>query len=226
MKNVLKGVDSYIDVSTLILMGNTATASITCGNCRQTHDSVVAVRACYQGNTGPKLGGLDIPKTSRYTLVGSDEFEAGLRADALDEIAHTVKATRSYRDGTYTMVKPDGDYRTFQVRTQKDDAKFAPGETLLSFLAGPDNEASFNTCAFVKGNRVNVWRKFKANSSLMDDIESFMNCDLGNAHEMFKDRAEAFALASDRCMACGKTLTVPTSLHRGLGPVCFEKEAW
>lgn len=124
------------------------------------------------------------------------------------------------------MVRPDGEYRTFQVRTQRADAKFAAGETLLSFLSGPDNTADFKTCAFVKGNRVNVWRKFKANGELMADIDAFMNCDLGDAHEMFKDRAETFALESGSCMACGKTLTVPTSLHRGLGPVCADKEGW
>ena len=34
---------------------------------------------------------------------------------------------------------------------------------------------------------------------------------------------EAYALLSSRCARCNRTLTVPASIHRGLGPECAQK---
>ena len=36
----------------------------------------------------------------------------------------------------------------------------------------------------------------------------------------------AFALREGACYRCGRTLTVPASVHRGLGPECARKGYW
>jgi len=40
------------------------------------------------------------------------------------------------------------------------------------------------------------------------------------ARQNFLNLAEAHALSSGNCLACLRTLTVPASIHRGLGPDC------
>jgi len=35
---------------------------------------------------------------------------------------------------------------------------------------------------------------------------------------------ETILIEQGRCKRCGKTLTDPTSVHRGLGPECVKKE--
>lgn len=119
--------------------------------------------------------------------------------------------------GTYTIVRADGTYRTLQVAP----AAWVGGATVISYLSGPDNELSYTSCAFLKENgRFNVFRKFKTDSQLVRDLNTLVTCQIGEAHERFLGEAEAYALRSSRCMRCGHKLTVPASLHRGLGPVC------
>ena len=38
-----------------------------------------------------------------------------------------------------------------------------------------------------------------------------------------KGAGEAYALESANCFRCGRKLTVPVSIHRGLGPECASK---
>ena len=119
--------------------------------------------------------------------------------------------------GTYTVVLDgDDDYVTLQIAP----AKWAGGKIAASYLHGPDNECSYKGFAFVNGDKVNVWKSFTGSDRIVTALQLLITGDVDKAHEEFLNRAEAFALASGRCMRCGRTLTVPASLHRGLGPVC------
>src|SRR4051812_652590 len=71
-------------------------------------------------------------------------------------------AEPAIHNGTYTIENATkGGHRTFRIRTQKADAKFAPGERVLSLLTGPDNTSDFSGFAFVKADRVVLWAKKK-----------------------------------------------------------------
>lgn len=116
-------------------------------------------------------------------------------------------------NGTYTVVWPDQTYRTLRV---SDD--FRPdqseGSQMVSYLSGSDNERDFTGFAFISGDRVGIWGKYRDDSVLANSLRM-----------LFEDPAEAgyaYAVASGRCYRCGRTLTVPASLTRGLGPVCAE----
>jgi hypothetical protein len=43
-------------------------------------------------------------------------------------------------NGTYTITSPTGEHRTFRIKTQKDDARFAPGKRTIALLTGSDND--------------------------------------------------------------------------------------
>lgn len=126
---------------------------------------------------------------------------------------------KSLPDGKWTLQFADGHYRTFRIRTQAADATFAPGERVVAYLAAADNddERSYRGFAFLKPGRLVVWSKFHSDSALVQDAQILLDV------ERAASAGEAYALASGNCYRCGHTLTVPASLHRGLGPECARK---
>lgn len=133
------------------------------------------------------------------------------------------RAPRDLPHGTYTLVKPDGGHRTIQIGV----AEWTDDKAVVaSYLCGPDNELSFKSFAFVKpGGKFSTFKTFREDSDLAGDLETLLTkADIAGAHDAFLNQAEVYALASGKCMRCGRKLTVPTSLHRGLGPVCAGME--
>ena len=130
--------------------------------------------------------------------------------------------------GTYTIVLngDENDYVTLKV----DNAPWAgENKITVSYLAGSDNECSYKGFAFVGYNGIKVWQLFQSNTRIVEAAEilwaiSQTQAGLGAAHEEFLKKAEAYAMVSGRCMRCHHVLTVPASLHRGLGPECAKKE--
>ena len=123
-------------------------------------------------------------------------------------------------EGTYTVVLDSDDYVTIRVQTEA----WCEGKVVASFLCGSDNESSYKGFGFVNGGRINVWSKFRSAQRIVTAAQLLIEGDVDAAHEEFLDRAEAYAMASGRCMRCHRKLTVPSSLHRGLGPDCAGRE--
>jgi len=111
--------------------------------------------------------------------------------------------------GVYTLEKGGG-HRTFRVVLQDRDATFAAGQTILQYLAGPDNTADYVGFGFVKGGRLIPWKKHAGNQGLMDDAKTF----LADPEALLKEK---------HCLRCHAPLTVPASILRGLGPTCATK---
>lgn len=109
-------------------------------------------------------------------------------------------------DGDYTVEREDH-HRTFNLRTQPQDADFMPGVQIIRFLSGPDNENDFTQFGHIKGGRLYVWKSFRQNGTLVADAEHFIT-------------DPSAALKSARCFRCHRKLTVPTSVHQGYGPEC------
>ena len=108
-----------------------------------------------------------------------------------------------------------GTHRTFRIRTQKDDAKFAPGERILSLLTGPDNTRSYTQIAFVKDDgSIRLWGRFQQYERL---IKVLLEPDYY--------RTIGFAYHYEgHCRRCNRLLTTPESLRSGIGPVCDGRE--
>lgn len=106
-----------------------------------------------------------------------------------------------------------GEHRTFQVRTQKEDAKFMPGVRLLSILEGPDNVSDYRSIGFVNTvGQVVLWRK-NANSAFYKWCVAALELP-----EKYGDRVEYSF--EGRCRRCNRLLTTPESVASGIGPVC------
>ena len=121
-----------------------------------------------------------------------------------------------------------GEHRTFQLRRQDPEAKFAPGKTILSLLTGSDNESDYTGFAFVTDDgMVTIWRK-KAESPAYRYYAGLVADFLGDEDaEEFEVCGRTYTIhAEKRCAICGRTLTTPESTELGIGPICAAKGAF
>ena len=118
-------------------------------------------------------------------------------------------------NGTITVSNPaTGQHRTFRVRTQKEDAWFAPGSRIVGMLTGPNNERDYTGFGFVQPDgKIKVWAKHRGTQ--MDRYAQML--------ERPQHESEKFGLVFDwsaKCRRCNRELTTPESLIRGLGEIC------
>lgn len=135
--------------------------------------------------------------------------------------ASVPSAPASVQEGTYTVVFNDGEYRTVKIK-RNDSGGDLHGKLMGGFINGPDNETNFQMFCFInepKGN-IKVWNRFQTIDHRW--VEALEVVIAGT--DEFKARArEAYALKSGRCSKCGRKLTVPASLFRGMGPECASR---
>lgn len=154
------------------------------------------------GRLGPKVDG-------RWTVTHD---EGGCASEVVVIQAEPRFTTDEVHPGIYTLEKSSG-HRTFRVVLQGRDEDFAPGETILEYLTGPNNESDYKGFAFIKGGRLQVWKRFRQGGyeGLLEDAETFM---------ADPDKA---TLVAKHCLRCGATLSTPESKARGLGPECAKR---
>ena len=116
-----------------------------------------------------------------------------------------------------------GEHRTFQIKTQKDDAKFAPTMRIVSVLNGPDNYFNYKGFGFAFEDKgVLVWKNKRGTDSrskfevYADMINHFFG------HDSARDwTAMGYTCTIEKkCLRCNRKLTHPESLRCGIGPVC------
>lgn len=191
-------------------------ASIKCGSCHERHTSVDEVRACY-GKAGRPIEA-SVPQALAYR-----HDPTGPSADQAPAQARIVP------NATYTVIfDEDGDaYRTLRLRDDFRD-NGPEGAQVVEYLSGSDNELDFTGCAFLEGARLRVWKRYRG-GELQRELEEAVQVLLGTQDDErpgtdpIGEAREAYALMSGRCSACGRKLTVPASLHRGMGPDCAER---
>ena len=152
-------------------------------------------------------------------MSADDWYEDAREREALanEQADAEARAARTRGDGKWTLQFSDGHYRTFRIRTQAEDASFAPGKRIVQFLSGPDNEFSYTSFAFLTDHGVQLWKRYQSDSQLAADAAILNDVPAAQAAGL------AYAMASGHCCRCGRTLTVPASLHLGMGPDCAAK---
>ncbi len=123
--------------------------------------------------------------------------------------------------GTYTV---QGKTRHITIKFEKADwATGLPEGTLsVGYLDGCDNERSFTRFAFaLPTGELRLWTKYRSDAfhNQAWAANHLMNLD----QEKLANAGYAYAMVSGKCYICGKKLTVPASLHRGMGPTCSKK---
>lgn len=138
-------------------------------------------------------------------------------------------------NGKFTITNDKGEHRTFSIKTQSKDAKFAPGQRVLALLSGADNDADYRGFAFVDDTHgVSVWRSkcgAPGNPSIYEwyaelfgqvfKAAAVEGRDLTDPELSFAYKGHGYrVLVSKRCCVCNRTLTTPESIRSGIGPVC------
>jgi len=118
--------------------------------------------------------------------------------------------------------KTTGNHFTYRVKRAKGKEDGRPW--FVSVLVGPRNTSdyAFIGCLFPNGGKAPKFvRTKKARENVKDDAQSV------RGFRWFWDRVacggwerQATLYHEGRCGRCGRTLTVPESVTRGLGPTC------
>lgn len=125
------------------------------------------------------------------------------------------------QNGIFTIKNPNsGQHRTYKVKTQKKEARFAPGERIISVLTGSNNAdpACYTGVGFVKKDGIAVWKK-QQDTELGAVVKFFWKRVALNEHLDFELYHEG------RCSVCNRPLTVPESIVTGIGPICADRAA-
>lgn len=138
----------------------------------------------------------------------------------------------SVPDGTYTVVFGDDTfYVTVKIETDLEEKRidgspnFFYGRQIVRFLSGPDNENNFTGFAHIdEDGAIHVWKRWRSSSNQpTENIQKYLDAVVllqKSGGEFQEESGMKYALRSGRCRKCNRTLTVPASLHRGMGPVC------
>ncbi len=135
-------------------------------------------------------------------------------------IGQAIREFVTAGNATFTIQNPEtGNRYTFKLR-QKTNENGSKTPLFVSLLNGPDNEGDFCYIGFIRGDRfVHGGRKARAgaNSPSVKAFAWFWN--------HIGDPSPAEVFHEGRCGRCGRKLTVPESVERGLGPECAKLAA-
>ena len=180
-------------------------------------DQRVAPLALRQQAEAELLSKVDASQVIEALLACSRKVGSG-RAENSQVVANTAP-TREVPVGIYTVTDGEHGWVTLQVTKPK----WADGQTVVAYLNGTDNEWNYKKFAFITRQGLKVWRSASPSPKVVAASQFLFTGNLDEARAEFLNVAEALAMASGKCSACGRTLTVPASLHRGLGPECAKR---
>jgi len=120
------------------------------------------------------------------------------------------------QDGRYSLIYQSGDYRTMRVKTPTKGNLI--GKRILQIKEGKD----FNAIAFLTDEgQVRFWKRFRSANPVERLVRIQKAVDRITADP--EGTGLAYAMKENRCCRCGKQLTVPASIYKGMGPECARK---
>jgi hypothetical protein len=145
-------------------------------------------------------------------------------AEAPETTVAAQSASLAARPGFYTVVCDDGSHVTLRLEKHPfNEAQAEAGVLVAGYLSGSDNESAYTRFAFVNPNgRLGIWRKTNLNEGSRPVRALRFLLELSTDAQ--NDAGMAYALESNNCRRCGRKLTVPASICRGLGPICEGRE--
>lgn len=123
-------------------------------------------------------------------------------------------------DARFTVETPQTHY-TYRVKHVPSNGRW-PDAWFVSLLSGPDNESDYTYMGKLVDLKIVVGGKstFRQDSYPV----KLLNRVLANLDTPEKYEAHGYRLHHEgKCGCCGRTLTTPESVLRGIGPVCWER---
>ena len=163
--------------------------------------------------------------SQQFTSIGQEidrriaAEAAAAPAPAAQPAAPAPAASITTHNGIFTVTsRASGEHRTFRVKTQKPDAKFAPGERIVSLLTGPVNTNDYTSFGILKADgHIVIWKKhretqFEKLARMLERLDE--HAALGHVTVQ----------ASTTCRVCNRLLSDPISIATGIGPICGGRE--
>lgn len=117
-------------------------------------------------------------------------------------------------NGYFTLTLPDGSHRTLKVWTTARGGRWH-GRRVMGLLIGPENTSDYEVFGYVNRDGITPVR-----SRWVSHRHEFY-AGLIWAYLASGEEWEGHALAvSRRCLVCGRDLTDPASIEKGIGPTC------
>lgn len=167
-----------------------------------------------------------------HTMAEMDDddrsFEAWLASQAQTTermgaalVAQVKDGDANVSEGYYTVELVDGGHRTIRLSKWKQDNR-RPGKQIrwIGYLSGPSNTSDYETFARQHDDGSYVFMpRFREDGDLAAALAVVLHGD-----DAARVRARhQYALESSRCARCNRELTVPASIHMGLGPECASR---
>lgn len=128
----------------------------------------------------------------------------------------TVVHGKLPKPGTYTVGNED---KHWTIRLAPARTGRLAGKIVAKYLNGPDNDSDYMAFGEEVEDGIKVWYRFRNNEKLLGALGYLLTLDDEKLHEA----GFTYALQSGNCYVCGRTLTVPASITRGIGPICAGK---
>ena len=143
------------------------------------------------------------------------------------DATETIETQAFVFNGAFTIRNREtGDHRTFQVKTQKATARFAPKSRVVSLLTGPDNGTDYFLFGFVNADKIAVWRRYQGLNG-KSAYDWYADMLWGLATDPDSEWHKTYDLMIEkRCVRCNRRLTHPTSIETGIGPECAKMAWW
>jgi hypothetical protein len=125
-------------------------------------------------------------------------------------------------NATFTVQSKTGEYRTFKVRQPRPEMPY-----FVSLLTGPCNESAYTYMGILTPDKPEMVR-LTAKSKVTEDslAVKIVRWALRQVWDG-KTLPEGYQIRHEgKCGCCGRKLTTPESLDRGIGPECAKRFGW
>jgi len=126
-------------------------------------------------------------------------------------------------NATFTVESDSGEYRTYKIRRMDPNPRFPNQAYAVALLSGPDNENSYSYIGLIDPDTGHLRLTSKSRrTEFSPDVRIFRWAMRGVFHHGMRLNGGTIH-HEGKCGCCGRTLTVPESIKRGIGPECWER---
>lgn len=166
----------------------------------------------------------ELMNAARENYDPADDYATEAAQDAEDSAKakqRQIPLPREFFVGgnaTFTVANPQGEHYTFKIRRPENDMPY-----FLSLLTGPENTTDYTYVGIV--DPFNGAVRLTKKSQLKDDSRPVRVARWALKH-VWTDGVLPVGYRiqhEGKCGCCGRALTVPESIDRGIGPECAAK---
>jgi hypothetical protein len=127
-------------------------------------------------------------------------------------------------NATFTVSNNKGEHYTYKIRRREEGRDGKPTPFFVSLLSGPDNESSYTYLGIMDMQNDRPVVRLTAKSRLREDSKPVQVVRWAlNAVRWNHELPPGYAIQHEgKCCRCGRTLTTPESIDRGIGPECVK----